>query len=295
MAVGGKTVINIKGFKPEEWLVNGITTGHGGRIVVSGLASDDQSHVTVLNQNGELLRQDKFRSRHKDKYPHHPHRFCAILPGFKVATVAAPCEIGLYDVRNGLYTEKTIPDITTNWYDDMCVRCVATDIVKEQILVGTNYRLVFVFDYELKFCHTMKLPYLVRSLFDMAVVSNALLVCDYEKKTALTVTEEEGGGRLYRELSLFASPDPDEPDWIPISVCKDKSGFIYILWVRYRADGRQCVVVKYSKDGHRRVSSKPVNKDSYCLSILEAHNIGSLLVATLDSGKLFSFDMKINF
>ena len=150
-----ESVVDVEGIEAKGWISNGMTSSGDGSIVLSGSVSDKYSHITVINRNGEIKRQDQIQNERD--YFGLAYRYCRYLSEYKVATVCLPDEIGICNVHDGSYKKKNISDVISSWPSARVVLCVATDPVNNHIIVGTNSRYVYVFDNQLIYIHTITL------------------------------------------------------------------------------------------------------------------------------------------
>ncbi|KAJ8032325.1 hypothetical protein HOLleu_25823 [Holothuria leucospilota] len=207
--------------------VYGMTLSVDGKIVISGITSNEQSSfIIVIDMVGKLFKKRKLNTG-KYSYP----RYCKFSSQHKVASVCQPNETGLFDVRNGAYVKKNISDVINSWSKDRFVSCVDTDPVNNHMLVaGFNRRDVYVFDDQLKYLYILTLPETIKWPRDITVNDYHLLVCDYENEKCHLTTMDRLESKLVGE---YMKPDLDGNDCTPISVCTGRAGFVYILWKTY--------------------------------------------------------------
>ncbi|KAJ8032309.1 E3 ubiquitin-protein ligase TRIM56 [Holothuria leucospilota] len=277
--------VDIEGMNNTAWTVYSITSNDDGSIVVTGDAPKDCRHITVIDTRGNVLRQEKFVG---SRY----YYFGVFASKFKVATVYSN-KIGLHDIRDSSYIEKNIKDIISDWPADRHVKCVATDLVNNHIFVGVyGSREIYVFDHQLKYHHRFTLPWLMKYRHDMAVICGNLIVCDSTYCNVSVISMEGVEGTLLQKLP---SPDieRDKDDYTsPISVCGDKNGFIYVLWMSGMAfaPGKR-FLSQYSQDGSKILSTRPVTKNARCITTVVADDQEKLLLVTQESGRLFVFNI----
>ncbi|KAJ8044032.1 hypothetical protein HOLleu_11374 [Holothuria leucospilota] len=219
-------------------------------------------------------------------------RYCAYLSEFKIATVCWLDEIGIFDIRDYSYIKKNISHVISSWPVDRNVLCVATDSISNHILVGRSAsRDVYVFDDQLNYHHTLTLPEMIYSTRDIAFCEGKLLVCDIVGKKAYVVTMEghvENKGQVGKVTHELTGPDCDRDDWGPLSVCTDRNGLIYILWITgdSPAAGRK-VIIQYTEDGKQLQTQNQISvTDARCMVTVNTSMAEKLLVASWKSGKL---------
>ncbi|KAJ8032323.1 hypothetical protein HOLleu_25821 [Holothuria leucospilota] len=188
-----------------------------------------------------------------------------------------------FNVRNGWYNRRDILKLCS-WPESVDVSCVATDPVRNNILVGgCDSKDVYVFTDELKYCHTLTLSELAKYPHDMAVIDDTLLVCDFYGGRAYVFSMD---GLEVKYLQEFAKPLLDGDNWSPFSMCTDKNRFAYVLWRERDWLGSACVL-RYSPDGRQITTFTPVDNDARYITITEADQSQKLVIATGSSGKLY--------
>ncbi|XP_071853939.1 uncharacterized protein [Apostichopus japonicus] len=274
-----ESVVKVEGFtKDATWYMDDITSTLDGKIVITG-ASNDIPHITVLDKSGHL------ETQHRIKLTEDECLYCCFLSPHKLATACTPCEIGIYDIREGSFVTKNVGDVIGNWPANLGLECVTTDPVNKHIIVGTKSRNIYVFTDQLKYCHSIKLPDVIKVVTDITVHRGNLLVCDYDGETAYAVSMEGSESNLMYE---FSKPDLDECDWCPYGVCTDKNEFIYMLWGDKDFDESN-ILVQYSQDGGQLLTTRPVDEDASCLTIFGADGEEKVLIATADTGKVYTY------
>ncbi|PIK45880.1 hypothetical protein BSL78_17259 [Apostichopus japonicus] len=278
-----ESVVVVAGIKVKDGCITDITSKGDVNIAITHNATERLSHITVFNSKGEIQRQDQI-----DIDLDIP--ICGLLSEFKAVTWDYCYEIGIYDVSDGAYSKKNIRNGITSWPSDQYVSCVTTDPVKNNIIVGTDSRDVYVFTDQMNYSHRIKLPNVIYAAYDITVHRGSLLVCDNSRGRAYAVTNEELQSKLMYE---FTKPDLDELDWSPISVCTDQNEFIYVLWYKSIFDKRRCILVQYSQDGRQLITTKRVDDDVYRLSTFEENGIEKVLTATTRWGEFYTYDLLV--
>lgn len=261
------------------------SSGDGTIVITGGVSEKNQSHLTACNMKGQVLREDTLRSS-----AYSSDCYCAFLSPFKVAMASWHNEIGLYDVRSGSYVKMKISDVIGSWPKDSLVSCVAVDSVRRHILVGRyNSECLYVFDDQLNYHHTVSLPNKIKYPIDLCVIEDNLVLCDKFNANAYLVSLEGLEGKLVLELK---KPVFNEADWRPISVCSSKKGVFFVLWAT-GVDftyGRRALV-QYSRDGGELSTTMEVISNARCITSVPMDQVEKLLVATYDSGKVFSYSI----
>ncbi|PIK47143.1 hypothetical protein BSL78_15994 [Apostichopus japonicus] len=278
-----ESVVDVVGLKDKCLQINDIASTTDGNIVITGIAREGYSHITVINMKGKVIRHDQFQ---KDRSRYFALRYCCSLSNLKVVTACLRDEVSIYDVHGGVLSKRNISDVISEWPRNRCVRCVAFDPDNSHIIVGTNSKDVYVFDYRLNYSHTMTLPDVIKSSDDIIVHRGSLLVCEYfgYRPKAYAITMDRPEGKLIYEFTT-----PDHHNWRPRSVCIDKNDFIYILWRAYIRSQERRFLVQYSQDGRKVLIGRAVVGDAACVTILEADNTDKILVATSKSKKLYTY------
>lgn len=286
-----KFPVIIEGIKSSEWRITGITGTSSDSAVITGCTPVGyQSHITVINMKGKVLHQQKIKG-----LMYWPSSFCAFLSEFTVVIVRESNEIGLFDFRDNSYAKKTITDVISSWPSGRSVLCVSTDPTNKLIFVGgDNSREVYVFDDQLDFLKTLTLPRVIQCPYDMAVSAGNLLVCDFTGKRAFVVsTDMTERGETEQILHEFTKSDLYGDNWQSLSVCSDRSGFIYILWKTGNYTREKRIVVQYSQDGRQLLRARQIDaNDATCMTTVVTGFTEKLLVTTWNSGKLFIYNIK---
>ncbi|XP_071845532.1 uncharacterized protein [Apostichopus japonicus] len=279
-----ESAVDIAGIKAKGYRINGMTSSIGGNIVMTGSVSEEVSHITVINMKGEILNQNVLTTN-KAFWPG-TFRYCCNLPGFNVITVCKPDEIGIYNISNSSYQKKNIGDMVKTWSVDRHVCSVTTNIAKNEIIVGTHGREVYVFDYQLNYSHTIVLPDEIKASYDITVHDGYLLICDNWGRTSYAVTMVTSGSKV---LYKFTKPNQSGAGLRPVSVCIGTGGFIYILW---RGNSRQnTVLTQYSRDGRQLLTTMSVDDDARCITTSVVDGEEKLVIATLMSGKMYIYGL----
>ncbi|KAJ8050493.1 hypothetical protein HOLleu_03718 [Holothuria leucospilota] len=117
----------------------------------------------------------------------------------------------------------------------------------------------------------------------MTVRGHNVIVCDDEVGKAVAL--DMNGNVVYE----FMKPADDSGNWIPIKVCCDSRGFVYILWCS--GDNRRRVIVQNSLDSENVLRVLPVDDNAFSVTVMKASNKERLLVATVNTGKLAIYDL----
>ncbi|XP_071849753.1 uncharacterized protein [Apostichopus japonicus] len=280
-----ESVVDIVGIKAKGYGITGLTSSSNGNIVMTGVVSKDKSHITVTNMKGEILNQNVL-NRNK-RFRVWPERYCCNLSGCNVITVCIPDEIGIYNISDSSYQKKNISDMVQTWSAfGRFVRSVTTSPAKNEIIVGTNSREVYVFDYQLNYSHTIVLPDVIRYSCDITVHDSYLLICDFVGRTSYAVTMVTLGSKVVYKLT---KPNLSGADVKPYSVCIDKTGLIYMLW---DAMGwRNTILTQYSRDGRQLLTSIPVEDKVWYITTSVVDGEEKLMIVTKSSGKMFIYGL----
>ncbi|KAJ8039441.1 hypothetical protein HOLleu_17162 [Holothuria leucospilota] len=265
-----------------EWDICDIAVSQSGDIVITGNAADQESHITVIDETGNVNRQ-WIMSNLSDTFIE-PDRFCDFLSEDTIATTCDPNEIGIFNIRDGSYVKTNISELTSDWPEERGVTCIATDPASKQIIVGSKEgSLVCVFDDRLNLLRTLTLPEQMPGATDMFFSKeNSVAVCC--TKTAIVMTMN---GPLCEKIFEFPQPFSGRGHWQPLNMCKDKTGCIYILW----SSRGQSVIAKYGLDGCQVLAIKDVddNTANITTAILGYREI--LLATTHPSRKMYQYDL----
>lgn len=263
----------------SQWYVDGIASNNDGKIAITGSTEDHKSRITLMDLTGMIIKEKKFG---KSIFSPGKRRFCDFVTNSKIASVYQEEEIGIYDVADDSYMR-----ITT----DFKITCMAVDTVKDLILVGSDETEVYMFDFQLVTRHRkLALPKIIEGPRDISVNKNGrLLVCDYEGSRIYETTLEGSESRAEYE---FSRPDFDGEDWKPLCLCSDKYKCIFSLWMTGRklGSGRR-ILVQYGDNCRKLLTTKEIDRDSRCATVIDQKDRGKLLRATWKTGQLYSYDL----
>ena len=153
---------------------------------------------------------------------------------------------------------------------------------------------MYVFDDQLNYSHTMTLPDVIRSPSDIILHRGSLLSCDSIGRRAYAVTMEGSESKVMYE---FTKPDLDGGDWGPISLCKDKNGFIYMLWEKLEPRVRSilyqcsCILVQYSQDGRQLLTTRTVDSNAQSVDTIKVGEEDKIIIVTQCTYKLYTYSL----
>ncbi|XP_071840354.1 uncharacterized protein [Apostichopus japonicus] len=285
-----ESVVDVDVIKTTEFFLISITSTGSGNIIVSGRLSLDHSFITVINRQGRQIRHNKIDEDKGNSL--HFGRYCAALSRDKIASVCGSNQVGIYNIHDGSFTQNKITPLS----DDITVgtkwaRCITTDTIRGHIIVGTlNTGLLLIFDEELNFIRALKLPEVIKWPRDILYHEGVLLVCDSESRFACAVTMDTS--KTEAEL-LYEVPKPDIDGltWYPLSICKDRAGFVYILWSQTDYSTGKGIITQYSEDGQQLLTTKRTEDTARCMTTLMTEEGEKLLVATLQSRKMLCYGL----
>lgn len=280
------SVVDIQGIRSKGRWTSSMTKTGDGRILLTGKASNLHSHITVINRNGEKIRQHKFKK--EKSFKDRPYRYCASLPLYKVATVCRPTEVGIYDVRDGSYVSKDIREVVNIWPEGNSVLSVTTDVYNNHILVGSSSMEVYELDRQLNFVRTIRLPDDITSVREMSVHNDNIVICDRDGRRVYVVTKNQLEAKLVYELN---KPNVDEGDWGPLCTCVDNDGVIYILWSADVSGNSRRIIIQYGQDYRQLATKRLDDSNARCITTLETGEGEKLLVATGQTGLLYTFGL----
>ncbi|XP_071817507.1 uncharacterized protein [Apostichopus japonicus] len=275
-----ESVVDVAGIKAKDYWITGMTSSSNGNIVMTGSVSQEKSHITVINMKGEILNQNVL-IRNK-RFGHRAFRYCCNLSGFNVITACLPDEIGIYNISDSSYQKKNISDMVKTWPEGRHVCSVTKNPAKNEIIVGTDSREVYVFDYQLNYIHTIVLPDVIKQSDDITVHDGNLLICDYGGGTSYAVTMVTSWSKVVYKLT---KPNLSGADFKPVSVCIGMGGFIYMLW--HEGIQLNTVLTQYSRDGRQLLTTMSVDADAWCMTTSVVHGEEKLMIATVTSGKMY--------
>lgn len=277
--------VELEGLRRQGCHIRDMTKTDWGKdvVVISGEAKPNHSHITLVDLSGSVKKEMYFESPTK-----HPWCLCASVFDHSIATVCEPDEIGIINFWNFEKLSKSISDIIPSRSDHLVVSCVCADSLRSQIFVGCkNSKDVHVFNSMLHRTNTVTLPDLVGWPRCIGFSDDNLLVCDFYGKMACAVSME--GKLLYK----FQEPNDEKCDR-PLSLCTDKTGFIYVLWVvgsTLVGSRHGALVAQYSQDGSQKLSTRKVDGSASCIATVEQDQSEHLLVATWKSAKIYVYKL----
>lgn len=286
-------VVEIDDFNNNGWEINGIADTGTVNLVVAGSASNNQSHITVLNRNGTRIRHSKMITlRNRNTYP---VRYCTQLSGNHVVCVGESNQIGIYDIRKDSYNEKDVYLLDDTSGVSGCptrkyMSCVTFHTKHRYIVVGTSRSTVLIFDEELNFIRAIKLPEGIKWSRDMMHHQGNLWVCDGGSGFVCVVTMD--ASRIEFSYRL-PRPENDSCEWYPKSICTDTSGFVYVLWSSDEDSSKEgCVVTQYSEDGKQLLTTTPIDGCVRCITTVSTENGEEKLIAiTQKTGKMIVYNL----
>ncbi|XP_071817498.1 uncharacterized protein [Apostichopus japonicus] len=278
-----ESVVDVPGIKAKGYFITGMTSSSNGNIVMTGKVSKEESHITVINMKGEILNQNVLKRNKRFGLP--AYRYCCNLSGFNVITVCKPDEIGIYNISDSFYQKKNISDMVKAWPEESHVRSVTTNPAKNEIIVSTNSREVYVFDYQLNYSHTIVLPDVIGASYYITVHDGNLLICDNNGRSSYAVTMVTSESKV---VYKFTKPNLSGAELRPYSVCIGMGGFIYMLW----NDGQlNTMLTQYSRDGRQLLTTMSVDDDAWCMTTSVINGEEKLMIATLTSGKMYIYGL----
>lgn len=283
VSVTTQSVMTIEGISCKTWDVCDITTTQNGYIVVTGNAGVTGSHITVIDTKGKVVQEMRqLTTNYKN-----PDCFCDFLSGSKFVTACDPRELGIYDTNGMQHTKVNVSAVTPEWPPERGVTCVASDIKKDLIFLG-NYqcRHLYAFDGLFQLSHKLILPKPLIGCHDVVVFERNLIVCDFIGRMAIAMNMES------EMVCEFKQPAGDLITWGPIQACADSNGFVYILWcndpIGYSGDR---VITQNRLDVNHVLAVIPVDKDAFSLTTIDSLHEERLLVATLETGKIYCYNL----
>ncbi|XP_071836797.1 uncharacterized protein [Apostichopus japonicus] len=117
-----ESVDDVDVIKANGFILVGITSTGSGNIVISGRLSYDHSFLTVMNRQGRQIRHNKICTVKGSSL--YPNRHCAALSRDKIASVCESNQVGVYNIHDGSFTQKTSrPSLvpSTRWIGSMHV------------------------------------------------------------------------------------------------------------------------------------------------------------------------------
>ncbi|XP_071839149.1 uncharacterized protein [Apostichopus japonicus] len=276
----------------DKWFwLSGITSTGSGNIVISGRLSFDHSFITVINKQGRQISHNKIDEGKRIRLP---FRHCAALSRDKIASVCESNQLGVYDIRDGSFTQNNITSLFDDFetVDGKYATCITTDPISGNIIVGTSRKigLLFTFDEDLNFIRALKLPEVIKWSRDILYHEGVLLICDTESRCAYAVTIDISKTEV-ELLYELPKPDIDGLTWYPWSICKDRAGFVYILWSEEQGSTTKRIITQYSQDGQQLLTTKRTEDRVRCMTTLMTKEGEKLLVATSWSGKMFCYGL----
>lgn len=265
----------------NSWNMNCITSTTNGSIVTSGSASGTSTHITVIDVEGNTIRQKEFSGT---KSRTSTWRFCCPMQSSKVATVCWPSEIGIFDTQDSSYFSKNIREITNKWPDYQVVGSVAQDKTRKRIVViGHKSNIVYVFDYQLKYCRNFTLPRFVHWPRDITVSGGNLIVCDLAGQSTFVINMK--GNLVFSFCEMHYAGIP----WKPYNVCTDRNDFVWMLFTSGKGDS---ILVKYNNNGKVFRVVQRLDVSAECLTAYETTEASLILVASYEKGIIFKFENK---
>ncbi|XP_071829591.1 uncharacterized protein [Apostichopus japonicus] len=288
------TVVHFDRIKAAGLYINNIACIWNGGIVISGGTSDKQIYISLIDMTGKVLSFEL--GTHFNSILFSPGCYCAPVNKLKIAVAWQEDGIALYGISDGSYLSKHLGDFIRGWSrSKLRVACIATDSVSNCIILGIyNNRNLYVLDESLNYKHTIRLPERIAWPVDLIVHNSNILVCDKERRQAWAIN------RKGEEIHKFKMPEVSNKCKIPVSICSDGKGFIYILWREKQFSCEQrCVVVQYRGDNSDlTMEFQPFFSDAVSLCVASGLKIAKsklkLVVITFQSAMMHVFDLHRN-
>ncbi|XP_071839153.1 uncharacterized protein [Apostichopus japonicus] len=291
ISVNAESVVDVDVIKSRWFWLTGITSTGSGNIVISGRLSHAHSFITVINRQGRQIRHNKIDKGKGSSFQ--TFRHCAALSRDNIASVCESNQVVVYNIQNGSFTQNNITSLfdDINAGDAKYATCITTDTKRGHIIVGTSRKigLLFIFDEEFNFIRALKLPEVIKWSRDILYHEGVLLICDEESRCAYAVTMDTSKTEA-ELLYKLPKPDIDGLTWYPSSICKDRAGFVYILWSQTQFSTGKCIITQYSQDGQQLLTTKRTEDRVHCMTTLMTEEGEKLLVASW-SGKMLCYGL----
>ncbi|XP_071829586.1 uncharacterized protein [Apostichopus japonicus] len=288
------TVVHVDGIKAAGLYINSIACTRNDRIVISGGTSDKQNYISLMDMTGKIVSSKL--GTHFNSILFSPGCYCALVHKLKIAVACQEDGIALFGISDGSYLNKHLGDFIRGWSrSKQRVACIASDSVSNSIILGIyKNRNLYVLDESLTYKHTIRLPEIIAWPADLIVHNSNIFVCDKEGRQAWAINMK--GDTIHE----FQKPEVSNKCNIPVSVCSDGKGFIYILWREKQFSCEQrCVVVQYRGDNSAITKEfMPFFSDAVSLCVASGSKIEKskpkLLVITFRSARMHIFDLNGN-
>ncbi|XP_071829603.1 uncharacterized protein [Apostichopus japonicus] len=281
------TVVHIDGIKTAGLYINSIACTWNGKIVISGGTSDKQNYISFIDMTGKNLSSKL--GIHFNSVLSSPGCYCAPVNEFKITVACQENGIALYDIIDGSYLSKHLGDFIRGWSrSKQRVTCIATDSVTNSIFLCIyNNRDMYVLDERLNYKYTIRLPWAISWWpADLIVHNSNIFVCDIGGRQAWAINKK--GAQIHE----FQKPEVSKKCNIPVSICSDGKGFIYILWREEQFPCEQCCVVVQYRGDNSDITKEFMPFFSDAVSVcVTPHFKPKLLVITFQSAMMHIFDL----
>ncbi|XP_071829590.1 uncharacterized protein [Apostichopus japonicus] len=288
------TVVHIDYIKAPGMYINSIACTWNGRLVISGGTSEKQNYISSMDMTGKIVSSKL--GKHFNSVLFSPGCYCAPVNKLKIAVACQEDGIALFDISDGSYLNNHLGDFIRGCSrSKLRVACIAMDTVSNSIILGIyNNRNLYVLDESLNYKHTIRLPEIIAWPVDLIVHNSNIFVCDKEGRQAWAINMEG------EEIHDFQKPEVSNKCNIPVSVCSDGKGFIYILWREEQFSCEQrCVVAQYrGNNSDITMEFLPFFSDAVSLCVASDSKFPKskpkLVVITFRSARMHIFDLNGN-
>lgn len=264
------TVVEAGRFAKEEWKIDDVTSLANGNLAVAGPGPDKESAVDFLTPDSQTLQTKDFLF--DDNNP-----WCLCSADRHRMLACRGADIDILNINSGESLRKVNMKRIPRWrLDDKLVSVAYDGNMNEVMVCRQKSNEVFVFDRELKFLRSFKMPGPSKGPFTMVISGDTLLACT-------VLGEGNGIGVDLGTINIVSRFQQIEPGQKALSICCDSAGHVYIMWKRDQG----IWIVQYESNGEPSLGL-PVHPAASRTTVVKSKD-GSedLLVATPDGRVAF--------
>ncbi|KAJ8037298.1 E3 ubiquitin-protein ligase TRIM56 [Holothuria leucospilota] len=262
-------------FRKDNWTLEDVTALMNGNLAVAGSSATTEAGIDFISPDGKPYLEKDFLF--EDKYV-----WCLSKADEYRLVACRGSNIEVLNVSNGDSVKTTNVTTIPRWRADDRIASVAYDNNMGEIIVSREKsNEIAVFDRELKYLRSFKMPGPSKGPFTLTVSGDVMLACNLRK----------GGHAMGIDLgtvNVLARYPPLENDHVSLAICCDSADSVYVLWKR-KTDS--CVVV-YDGPGEPKLGL-PVHPAANTVTVTKAKDGSESLVVGTPDGRLAYYKLPL--
>ncbi|XP_071813308.1 uncharacterized protein [Apostichopus japonicus] len=263
-------------FGKNDWKVDDVSSVARGCMVIAGTTPTKESAVDFINRDtGQTTEAKDFLFEDSD-----PWCLCRANDNRMLACKGSNVEV--LNASSGESLRKLSMKKIPRWRQDDRLVSVAYDGNMNEVMVcRQKSNEVFVFDRDLKYLRSFKMPGPSKGPFSMMVSGDMLLACTLLK-------EGYGIGVDLGTTNVITRFQPIQSSHKGMSICCDAEHLVYILWRRER----DVWVVQYDTNGQPMIGL-PVHARATLITVSRAKDGSEDLVVGTRDGRLAFYKLPL--